>query len=76
MGVLCDIQGAEWDHATSSWVGYQCSIKGSAEFSDTPRQYVAGIPKRIREKLMSMNDGVGVPKHSFAEIADYVEKKL
>lgn len=73
LGVLCQINGAEWDHYTDD--GDLDGIK----IRDGGRSYLSGallkrfgFDNRTQEKLGQMNDD-GVP---FAQIADYIEANI
>lgn len=64
LGVLCLIQGAK---------------KSDIEYVHMPVQadIVLGFPGPMEEQLARMNDGRGPErKHTFAEIADYIEANL
>ena len=80
IGVLCDIQGAEWGDPSrykTSDLKFSYAIKGTDEYVDAPKRYIAGVHKKSRRRLMKMNDGIDeFHKHSFAEIADYIEENL
>lgn len=62
LGVLCDIQGADFDAIRKEY--------GTLSLSANPAKYFSGVPHT--EKLSTMNDE-GV---SFSEIAGYIEENL
>lgn len=67
LGVLAEVSGLEAPNA-------RC-----LNFSDGKSQYsvVSGLTAIQQDKLISMNDGDnGHDRHSFEEIADYIEKHL
>lgn len=69
IGVLGDIQGLDWDQRNGI-CNPSCDI-GAA--------YNANIPYETRDRLAKMNDGSAdgeTRKHSFAEIADYIDANL
>lgn len=72
LGVLCDIQGADWKKVED--------LFGGLKTYDLPRQFNAGLRKTQRQKLARMNDGrdpdTGFRRHRFNEIADYIQKNL
>ncbi len=69
LGVLCEIQGADWRELDDN---------GQSLYTSTiPRQFNAGLRKEQRGKLANMNDGEnGFKRHSFRKIADYIAKNL
>lgn len=64
LGVLCDIQGAEWE-----WYQGRYMTEGSSQH--LPGRYNPSIASEFT--LIGMNDN---QKCSFAEIADYIEENL
>lgn len=72
LGVLCDIQGADWKKVEDA--------VGCLETDRLPRQLNAGLRQTQRQKLARMNDGddeaTGLRRHRFNEIADYIQKNL
>jgi hypothetical protein len=68
LGILCDIQGARWDH--SSGEAYCRTLEGDAAFP--PQTYRAGITNWEIQYLAKMNDN----GKSFSEIADWIEANL
>ena len=68
LGVLCDIQGAKWD-----WSSGEYSTLGMT--GRPPTKYRGGHTDF--QELIYLNDGAFAnKKHSFSEIADYIEKNL
>lgn len=63
LGVLCDIQGADFDAIFEKF--------GSLSLSENPEQYL-GMLGFHSSKLSQMNDG----GKSFLEIAQYIEEHL
>lgn len=64
LGVLCEIQGADFGEIKEKY--------GTLSLCYSPPQFLGGIPRNIRSKIVSMNDSGA----SFSEIADYIEKHL
>jgi hypothetical protein len=64
LGVLCDIQGADFDAIREEF--------GGLSLSSNPVKYLGGLPMGFSVKVASMND-VG---KTFPEIADYIEANL
>jgi len=85
LGVLCKVMGAEfgsvvndegeeYDHVPH--MGDRILSDGANEELNPVLARQLGIPQL---ELVRMNDGnlkAGIRKHSFAEIADYIEKNL
>ena len=69
LGVLCDIQGAKW-----IWKNKFYSTNGDEALP--PKEFSAGISDIDMPLLTSRNDGSGHKKHSFVQIADYIEANL
>ena len=68
LGVLCDIQDAQWE-----WDGIMYGVLGNVALP--PEKFCAGI--QSLGELSELNDGTsGHKKHSFSQIADYIEKNL
>jgi hypothetical protein len=86
LGVLCKVMGAEfgqvgeiygpnYDHVPH--IDGKLLSSGYDEELDSEVAQQVGIPDQ--SELVMRNDGntkLGVPQHSFAEIADYIEKNL
>ena len=83
LGVLCDIQGAKavWQNDLDGG-NY---VFGGDKISMPPKPYWAEVPRDQLDNLARRNDGyswAGNPpsenfhKHSFSEIADYIEENL
>jgi hypothetical protein len=72
LGVVLDIQNARWDEGRA--------ILGDRSVGslDTPPSGLLGdLSEGDADTLIAMNDGTdGKRKHSFAEIADYIEQNL
>jgi hypothetical protein len=64
LGVLCDIQGADFDAINEEF--------GSLSLSYNPKEYLGQVPETSASELAQMNDN----GKSFSEIADYIEKNL
>lgn len=69
LGVLADIQGAEWNGATPRINNQDVRRDGEGFLGDLA---CAGLIKREQDTLAGMND----TGKTFAEIADYIEKHL
>ncbi len=86
LGVLCDALGEEFtlDPYGNNRLGVDRNGEG-IEYLGLPRRLKrkTGLSSIKEGLLMKMNDGqdatlseAGVQKHSFSEIADYIEKNL
>lgn len=76
LGVLCEVAGISKSLRTPDVDGYAYQLTDT--YSDTtsiPDDFL-GVPRRERNVLISMNDGIGGPCKSFEEIANYIEKTL
>ncbi len=78
LGVLCDIQGADFDIIRDTT---------GLKVSDIPQKYNAGLKDTQRDNLANMNDGAEawdpktgeykkLPRSSFKEIAAYIKEHL
>lgn len=63
LGVLCDIQGADFDAIRAHY--------GTLSLSSSPYEYI-GTVGVLSDRLAMMNDSGA----SFSEIADFIEKHL
>ncbi len=69
LGVLGDILGIKW--------GKEYKLGKAEHLGVLPRYYACGLSDYTQENLASRNDGRnGLHKHSFSEIADYIEANL
>jgi hypothetical protein len=65
LGVLCDIQGADFDAIREK--------HGTLSLSSNPREFLAGLEESgITSRLSAMNDD----GKTFEEIADYIEASV
>lgn len=66
LGVLADIQGVDWSAIPTKLT------------SNLPRGFNGGLKRNQRQLLAHKNDGSGNEdhRHTFAEIADYIDKHL
>jgi len=63
LGVLCDIQGADFDAIRTEF--------GTLSLSSSPQKYLGGLGM-MAPRLTTLNDD----GKSFAEIADYIEMNI
>lgn len=86
LGVLCDVDGAEWRERSPASHVFIALGMGDAELEGNYCNEI-GISKEEQDLLMAMNDGTansreaakwGIEsrRHTFAEIADWVEEHL
>jgi hypothetical protein len=76
LGLLCRIEGLEIKYGEA--VYKKASVSSITQLPSDYRKYI-GITKEDERRLMSMNDGNtidGIRKHTFLEIADYIEENL
>lgn len=73
LGVLADIQGAEWENA------HPLIKKSSAMHAEggwLKEHHAGGLLLMDQKTLSDMNDGKGRASASFSEIADFIEYNL
>lgn len=82
LGVVLDIQGATWSTQVTDerFTSKKCEFGGNPVASNALKselhRALPSIPEDTIKLLMDRNDGNGMPKWSFAKIADYIEKHL
>lgn len=81
LGVLFDIQGAEWVDDNDGHYSRSCKFDGEAYRANSLKSELHRafpyLAENIISKLMNMNDGAHNHKqHNFKQIADYIKKNL
>jgi hypothetical protein len=72
--------GVLWDISGNPWIDKDRGIAGFLDNNETFEKLFMrefGIPSKTSAKLADKNDGAAPQRrHSFAEIADYIEKSI
>lgn len=72
LGVLADIQGEPWEK--NSFGNWEVDGQPYCLSNDTLDKF--GLTPSQHDDLAARNDGDNLPKHTFPEIADYIEENL
>jgi hypothetical protein len=78
LGVLANIQGAKWKSGVPKIGGVQASPRGEYDILLLRPDFAGGITQVRQFRLAEMNDGSGryTSRHTFEDIADYIEREL